>query len=175
MALIPHGSASHCMRQAPCTPKNYYNPKITHPRGRNFQEFSDTLCILHVFCEPINMEKYSGNFIRKVGIHGKFHEFLRNLSEVERISQDFMIPKSRPSARSTIPSDLVRSQGGAPGRVTRTVGSPARLSRQRRGRRGVPTVPTRVAPAASAKGASGACAAKVRVAVDGPRGGALPG
>ena len=39
----------------------------------------------------------------------------------------------------------------------------------------VPTVPTRVAPAASAKGASGACAVKVRVAVDGPRGGALPG
>ena len=30
-------------------------------------------------------------------------------------------------------------------------------------------------PAASAKGADGACAAKVRVAVDGPRGGALPG
>ena len=32
-----------------------------------------------------------------------------------------MIPKSRPSARSTIPSDLVRSQGGAPG--TPTIGA----------------------------------------------------
>ena len=37
------------------------------------------------------------------------------------------------------------------------------------------TVPTRVAPAASVKGGDGACAAEVRVAVDGPRGGALPG
>ena len=155
--------------------KNYYNPKIAHPRGRNFQEFSDTLCILHVFCEPINMEKYSGNFIRKVGIHYKFHEFLRNFSEVWRISQDFMIPKSRPSAPSSIPPDLVRSRGGAPGRVFRASASPARLSRQRRGRRGASTAPTRVAPAASAKGADGACAAKVRVAIDGPRGGVLPG
>ena len=33
----------------------------------------------------------------------------------------------------------------------------------------------RVAPAAPAKGASGACAAKVRVAIDGPRGSVLPG
>jgi hypothetical protein len=67
-----------------------------------------------------------------------------------------------------------RSQNES-GRVTRTVGSPARLSRQRRGRRGVPTVPTRVAPAASAKGADGACAVKVRVAIDGPRTSVLPG
>ena len=37
------------------------------------------------------------------------------------------------------------------------------------------TAPTRVAPAASVKGADGACAAKVRVAIDGPRGGVLPG
>ena len=100
---------------------------------------------------------------------------LPNLSEVERILQDFMISQVAPFGPQHASSDLVRSRGGVPGRVFRASASPARASRQRGVRRGASTVPTRVAPAASGKGANGACAVKMRVAIDGPRGGVLPG